>query len=223
MPDRADGLGDLVAALTREARRAPFDVCAETYRAAGRDPSVPIVCAGSLDAPFCALGRELGRDEVHAGEPLVGMGGRRFRRAFHEAAIGPAPASERRFEAIFPHVLLTNTVPWRPVDNEAYDRATVARFRPFVETLLAELWTGRCVLALGETALRWFAPYAPDGAADALWCDPERRFEDTLRVTIRGRGMEVAAVPHPSPLSPFKKDFAAIVARRVARFRTTRR
>lgn len=213
------GLAALRQAVEADARRAPFDVCVETYRAAGRDPSVPILCAGSLDAPFAALGRELGREEVHLGEPLVGMGGRRFRRAFHDAVLapsaGPAPRAERRFDAILDHVLLTNTVPYRPVDNVAYDRATVERFRPFVETLLGELWRGGVVLALGETAVRWFAPYAAPGAADALWEDPARRFVDTLDVTIRGRAFVVAPLPHPSPLSPFKKEFAAILARRV--------
>lgn len=201
--------------VEREARRAPFDVCADTYRKAGRDPAVPILCGGALDARVCCLGRELGRDEVLLGEPLVGIGGRRLRRALHEAWIGPAPTAERRFEAVLQRVLLTNTVPYRPVDNEAYDRATVERFRPFVERLLGDVWRGDLVLALGQTALLWFAPYAAPGAVDALWADPAARFRDTLPVRIRGRRLIVAAVPHPSPLSPFKRDFPAIVRARL--------
>ncbi|MCG3135431.1 MAG: hypothetical protein HMLKMBBP_03082 [Planctomycetes bacterium] len=208
-------LDALLRDVEREARRAPFDVCRDTYRAAGRDPAVPILAGGSLDARVCCFGRELGRDEVLRGEPLVGMGGRRLRRALHEAWIGPAPAAERRFEAVLPRVLLTNTVPYRPVDNEAYDAATVARFRPFVERLLADHWRGDLVLALGQTALLWWAPYAPPGAVEALWDDPARRFRDTLPAVIRGRRVTVAPVPHPSPLSPFKKEFAAIVAARL--------
>src|SRR6185503_6616299 len=115
------------ADVEREARRAPFDVCLDTYRAARRDPAVPILTAGSLDARWLALGRELGRDEVLQGEPLIGIGGRRFRRAFHEAVIGPAAKDEKRFAAVLDRVLLGNLVPYRPVDNEQYDRATVAR------------------------------------------------------------------------------------------------
>ena len=209
-------LAELTAAIEAEARRAPFDVCRDTYREAGRDPAVPIVCVGALDAPFCALGRELGRDEVLQGEPLIGASGRRFRRAFHDAVVapveGPAPKSERRFEAILPHVLLTNLVPFRPVDNVAYDRATVDRFRPFVERLLADHWRGRTVLALGQHALTWFAPYAAPGAIDAHWADADRRFVATLDVTIRGRRLVVAPVPHPSPLSPFKREFGVRLA-----------
>ena len=217
MPDaRVGALAALVADITEEARRAPFDRCVETYAAAARDVDLPILCKGSLDAPYCALGRELGRDEVLLGEPLIGMGGRRFRRAFHDAILTAAAKDERRFEAIFERVLLTNLVPYRPVDNKAYDRATLARFRPFTERLLGDLWTGHTILALGETSLRWLAPYAADGAVDALWGDPARRFVDTVPATIRGRAVTIAPVPHPSPLSPFKHEFGTILRRRVS-------
>ena len=213
----SDALARILADTEREARRAPFDVCADTYRAAKRDPRVPILCAGSPSARWCAVGRELGREEVHAGEPLVGMGGRRLRRALHDALVGPAPKTERRFAAVLDHVLLTNLVPYRPVDNEAYDRATVDRFRPFVERLLADVWTGDTVLCLGETATKWFAPYAADGAVAALWADHGARFRDTVDVEIRGRRLVLAPVPHPSPLSPFRREFASLVARRLRR------
>jgi uracil-DNA glycosylase len=210
-----DVLASLAAEVDAEARRAPFDVCRETYAAAKRDPKAPILCAGATSARWCAVGRELGREEVHAGEPLVGMGGRRLRRAFHEALVGPASKSEREFRVVLDLVLLTNLVPYRPVDNEAYDRATVERFRPFLERLLADVWTGDVVLALGETSTKWFAPYAAEGAVLALWADPERRFHDTLPIEVRGRRLVLAPLPHPSPLSPFKKEFASLVARRL--------
>jgi hypothetical protein len=71
------------------------------------------------------------------------------------------------------------------------------------------------VLSLGEQATRWFARYAADGAVEALWDDPAARFRDTLPVIIRGRRLVLAPVPHPSPLSPFKKEFASLVARRL--------
>ncbi len=205
----------LAAAIEHEARREPFDVCVETYSAAGRDPAVPIVCAGALDAPVCVLGRELGREEVHAGEPLYGAGGRRLRRTVHEALIGPAPRSERVFAAVLEHVLLTNMVPYRPVGNRAYARRTVDRFRPFVEQLLGELWTGRRIVALGQQAFLWLAPYAQDGAVAATWADRERRFDITLPVTIGGRALDAAVVPHPSPLSPFKARFAELLRARL--------
>ncbi len=214
MPN-TDLVARLAADVEAEARRAPFDVCLETYRAAGRDPRVPILRAGSTSARWCFVGRELGREEVHAGEPLVGMGGRRLRRAVHETLVGPAGKTERVFAAALERALFANLVPYRPVDNEAYDRATVERFRPFLERLLAEIWTGDVVLALGETSTKWFARYAADGAVEALWADPAARFRDSLDVTIRGRRLVLAPLPHPSPLSPFKKEFASLVARRL--------
>ncbi len=208
----SDGLAALLHDVEKEARREPFDVCRETYAEAARDAAVPLLLAGSLDAPWCAVGRELGRDEVLQGEPLVGMAGRRFRRAVHEALLGPAPRTERRFAHVLDHVLLTNLVPYRPVGNRAYSRAVRDRFRPYLERLLADLWSGERVLALGKDALLWFAPYTVDEGVDALWADPERRFRDTLRLRIRDRELTLAAVPHPSPLSPFRSELAAVVA-----------
>lgn len=205
----------LAKEIEREARRAPFDVCRDTYAAAGRDPAVPIVAAGSLAARWCCMGRELGKDEVLAGEPLVGASGRRLRRVLHETLIGPAPKTERRFAAVLDHVLLTNLVPYRPVGNKAYGPATLTRFRPFVERLLADHWTGGHVLALGLDAFRWFAPYAEPGAVEAQWAHKERRFAAVLPVEIRGRRLELAVLPHPSPLSPFKAEFPRLLRARI--------
>lgn len=209
----SDALRRLSAEIEAEARRAEFDVCSETYAAAERDPAVPIVCAGALDAPVCLFGRELGREEVHEGQPLIGSGGRRLRRVVHETLIGPAPRAERRFDAVLDHVLLTNTVPYRPVGNRAYGKRTVDRFRPFVERLLGAIWSGERIVALGQQALLWFAPYAEDGAVAAAWADRDARFDVTLDVTLAGRRLALRCVPHPSPLSPFKADFPRLLAR----------
>jgi uracil-DNA glycosylase len=221
VPDSAQALRKLAADVEREARRAPFDVCRETYAAANRDPAVPILCGGTPTARFCCFGRELGRDEVFAAEPLVGMGGRRLRRALHDALLastaGPAPKSERRFAGVLERVFLANTVPYRPVDNEAYDDPTLARFRPFTERLLTEVWSGEIVFPLGDRATRWWAPYAAPGEIEALWKDTARRFRDTVRVRLGGRTLTIAPVPHPSPLSPFRAEFPALIAERVRR------
>ena len=206
--DALTALAALSADVEAEARRAPFDVCLETYAAAGRDPADPIVSAGALDAPVCCFGRELGREEVHAGQPLFGAGGRRLRRVVHETLVGPIAKTERRFEAALDHVFLTNMVPYRPVGNRAYNRQTADRFRPYVERLLGEIWTGTRVVALGQKAFLWFAPYAAPGEVKATWSDRERRFDIMLDVKIGGRSLQLACIPHPSPLSPFKAEFA---------------
>ncbi len=206
--DALTALAALSVDVQTEARRAPFDVCLKTYATAGRDPADPIVSAGALDAPVCCFGRELGREEVHAGQPLFGAGGRRLRRVVHEALVGPIAKTERRFEAALDHVFLTNMVPYRPVGNRAYNRATVDRFRPYVERLLGTIWTGTRIAALGQNAFLWFAPYAAPGEVKATWSDREHRFDITLDVKIGGRTLQLACIPHPSPLSPFKAQFA---------------
>ncbi len=211
----SERLAQLAAGIEVEARRAPFDVCHETYDAAGRDTAVPIVSAGALDAPVCCFGRELGREEVHEGQPLIGAGGRRLRRVVHETLIGPAQKTERRFDAVLEHVFLTNMVPYRPVGNRAYGKRTVNRFRPFTERVLGDVWSGRRIVALGQDAFLWFAPYASPGAVKDAWTDRERRFDVTLRVEIAGREVELCCIPHPSPLSPFKARFAELLAGRL--------
>lgn len=208
-------LARLADDVRTEARRKPFDVCHETYERAGRDPTEPVLLAGSTDAQVCCLGRELGRDEVLQGEPLVGIGGRRLRRAAHEALVGPAPPDERRFTEVLDHLLLTNLVPYRPVGNKAYAKRTVERFRPFVERILTEHFAGDRIVPLGHRAVLWFTPYAAAGAAKELWEDRERRFHRSLPVEIRGKRFAVTPVPHPSPLSPFKAEFAERLAERL--------
>lgn len=216
--DRAPtgALGQLAADVRAEASRAPFDRCRETYETAGRPLDDPVLLAGSTEARVCCLGRELGRDEVIVGEPLVGIGGRRLRRAAHEALVGPAAANERRFADVLDHLLLTNLVPYRPVGNKAYGKRVRERFRPFVERVLTEHFAGDLVIPLGQNAVLWFEPYAPPGTLKELWADRTHRFRREVEVAIRGRSFRVAPVPHPSPLSPFKAEFAARLAERLA-------
>ena len=64
--------------------------------------------------------------------------------------------------------------------------------------------------------MEWFAPYAPDGAVAAVWADRERRFHTSLPIDIRGRRLLLQPIPHPSPLSPFKRDFATLLRSRLA-------
>src|SRR5690348_14754042 len=111
----------LIGELEQEARRAHFPVDLEVYERHGKDASRPVLFAGSLSAPICVFGRDLGKDEVAAGEPLIGAGGRLVRAGVYEAWHGTAPLkSDRRVEAALEHVLLTNTVPYKPPGNKAY-------------------------------------------------------------------------------------------------------
>src|SRR5262245_5578628 len=75
----SEGVSELIAAVRREADCADFPIDEPVYRRAGRDPKDPILFAGSLEAPVCFVGRDLGKDEVAAGQPLIGAAGRLVR------------------------------------------------------------------------------------------------------------------------------------------------
>jgi uracil-DNA glycosylase len=70
---------ELIEAVRREAERSGFPIDAEVYERSGRDPNLPIMFAGALDAPLCIVGRDLGKDEVRAGQPPIGAAGRLVR------------------------------------------------------------------------------------------------------------------------------------------------
>lgn len=218
----------LVEAVRQEAARAPFPVDLPVYASAGKDPGVPVLYAGSLDAPDCVLGRDLGRDEVAAGQPLIGAGGRLVRQGFYLAAHGqPAPAADRRLESVLDRVLLTNTVPFKPPGNKAYATSVKERFRPFLAELLVSHWRGGDrVITLGTEAFQWFRPYeAEPGQFDAFWARDDRyEAELTCEVTTAtaggpaaSRALVIRPLPHPSPLNQrWYAQFPALLAARLA-------
>src|SRR5215210_2792570 len=99
----------LIEAVSREARQADFPVDTPVYKKVGKDPAAPILFAGSLEAPVCVLGRDLGKDEVAVGQPLVGAGGRLVRAGVYQAHQGTTPpsrADDRTLESVLEWVLL---------------------------------------------------------------------------------------------------------------------
>lgn len=200
---------DLIADVRAEAAKAEFPVDKPVYDKAERDPLDPVLFAGSLDAPVCIFGRDLGKDEVQFGQPLVGAGGKLVRQGLLRAFAGDAPKKpDARLEAALRYAILTNTVPYKPPGNKAYPGRVKERFRPFVAELLAAFWKGGRVICLGTEAFEWFAPYAEPGAQEEFW-KGEDRYERDLPCVIKavheGRNVEksilLAPLPHPSPLN----------------------
>src|SRR3954451_20031811 len=70
---------DLIEAVRQEAIRGDMPIDREVYEQVDRDPVQPILFAGSLDAPVCFFGRDLGKDEVRHGQPLIGAAGKLVR------------------------------------------------------------------------------------------------------------------------------------------------
>ena len=200
---------ELKDAVRHEALQGDFPVDLEVYQRLGKDPSIPILFGGSLKAKVCFLGRDLGKDEVGSGQPLIGAGGRMIRVGVYEGRHGaPPPREDKRIESILEDVLLTNTVPYKPPGNKAYSDAIKERFRPFIEELLVDHWQGHRLISLGTEAFQWFAPYVERNRLMLFW-QSETRFEEDLSLELTaGKGKDalsktitLAPLPHPSPLN----------------------
>ncbi|MFO0889538.1 MAG: uracil-DNA glycosylase family protein [Isosphaeraceae bacterium] len=228
MEPRLEALLDRVQA---EARREEFPVDVAVYRSAGKDPGRPILCAGSLNAPVCVVGRDLGKDEVRQGQPLIGAGGSLVRRGVLESWGHPdlARGGRKELEAALEYVLLTNTVPYKPPGNKAYSEGVKDRFRPFLAELLTVFWTGVHVITLGTEAFRWFEPFGDSEAFETVGTT-DRRFETSFECqlpTPRDRSesparkaCRILPLPHPSPLNRrWTAAFPGMLARRLADIR----
>lgn len=222
-------LEQLIEEIDQEAKRAEFPIDHAVYERAGKHPARSILLAGSLAAPICVFGRDLGKDEVAAGEPLIGAGGRLVRAGVYDAWYGsPPPRSDRSVPAALEHVLLTNTVPYKPPGNKAYSPAIKERFRPYIQALLATHWQGDRVITLGNEAFYWFAPYADPDAIAALWNRDDRYdLEIDCHLPVDGTSMRspkrltICPLPHPSPLNArWYKQFPELLARRLAKARS---
>ncbi len=208
-------ISELVAEVRREAERGGVPIDHDVYERSGRDAFEPILYAGSLAAAICIVGRDLGKDEVRAAQPLIGAGGRLVRQGIIRAYLKRTALADdrllasRELEAALDHALLTNTVPYKPPGNKAYSDEVRSRFRPFLERLLANHWSGTQVITLGTHAFEWFAQYGEktrfesDGKSDV-------RFERAFRCQIPGSSTNAAGhpktvlvhpLPHPSPLN----------------------
>jgi len=201
-------LSELLEAIHKEALRAEFPIDRPVYEKAGKDPLVPILYAGSLEAPVCVLGRDLGKDEVAAGQPLIGAGGRLVRSGFFQAEHGVAPpVKDKSLESVLPRVLLTNTVPYKPPGNKAYATSVKERFRPLLAEFLVAHWTGgNTVITLGNEAFQWFTPSLE--SPEVFWSRDDR-YEATISCVLTAntgdgvvrKALTLMPLPHPSPLN----------------------
>lgn len=202
-------LEKLIAGIRAAAAKGGMSIDTEVYERASRDPLDPVLFAGSLDSRLAFLARDLGRDEVLLGEPLIGGAGRRVRRALYRRIHGKEPsASNVRMEDAVSRVLLTNTVPYKPAGNKAYPTSVRERFRDYVARLLVCHWQGDQVITLGTEAFLWFVPFAEAGAAEAFWKRQDRyesQFACAVSAICDGREVRkpvtVMPLPHPSPLN----------------------
>ncbi|MBE9048457.1 uracil-DNA glycosylase [Pleurocapsales cyanobacterium LEGE 10410] len=203
-------IATLISQVKQEAQREEFPIDIPVYKSAKLEPTEPILYAGNLQSPLCFFGRDLGKDEVHARQPLIGASGTMVREGFYYAVHQQkAPSRKDLDETTLKRVLLTNTVPYKPPGNKAYLVKVKKRFRPFLEQLFVFHWQGDRVITLGTEAFKWFAPYGTKGELDSFYRQSDR-FEDKLTVNISAtdalgmshtKVLTLLPLPHPSPLN----------------------
>ena len=211
------------------ARREDFPIDLPVYERVQKDPFQPILFAGSLDAPVCIFGRDLGKDEVRLGQPLIGAGGKLVCQGLVQAWRADASGKEvspASLDEALRHALLTNTVPFKPPGNKAYSDAVKERFRPFVVELLSRFWSGQYIIPLGTEAFRWFEPYGDRQEFRSLG-RTDARFESVFPCRLpvpcgsdpssQLKLISVMPLPHPSPLNRrWLAKFPSMLASRLA-------
>lgn len=199
----------LIGQIRQEAERETFPLDTQVYKAAGKEPTQPILYAGNLKSQVCFFGRDLGRDEVYAGQPLIGAAGTIVREGFYSAIYKKKPKNKQELQTVCDRTLLTNTVPYKPPENKAYSVKVKERFRPFVERLLVLHWEGSQIITLGTEAFKWYAPYGTKGEINKFYLRDDR-FEAKLKITLTAsdeqeikhqRQVTLLPLPHPSPLN----------------------
>ncbi|NUM32902.1 MAG: uracil-DNA glycosylase [Candidatus Brocadiae bacterium] len=193
--------------IQKHAQLEAFSIDKEVYLACGKDPISPILMAGSLESPLCFFARDLGRDEVRAGQPLYGAAGRMVRSGIYNSLYNSAASSPQDLDKAASYVLLTNTVPYKPIDNKAYPPKVRERFRPFILSLLMDYWQGKYIIPLGTEALQWFEKYDTSPKFKAF-IKSESRFVETFELQLTSSNPEeskknvlLCPLPHPSPLN----------------------
>ena len=68
-------IATLIDQIRQEAEREGFPIDVPIYQAVRKNPLEPVLYAGNLNSQLCFLGRDLGRDEVAASQPLIGAAG----------------------------------------------------------------------------------------------------------------------------------------------------
>lgn len=202
-------LGALLSALEQEARREVFPIDRQVYGDAQLDPLTPIVYAGNLASSLCFFGRDLGRDEVHARQPLYGAAGTLVRQGFFKGIHGRNARNRQELDSVCGRVVLTNTVPYKPPGNKAYSSEVKDRFRPYMARFLIEHWRGDQIITLGTEAFKWFIPYGEPGEVDRFFREGDRYSRSlTVQLAAMDEGGKVlrkrvmlSPLPHPSPLN----------------------
>ena len=199
----------LINQVQQEAQREEFPLDIPVYKYANLEPTYPVLYAGNLQSPLCFFGRDLGKDEVKARQPLIGAAGTLVRQGFYYAIHQRKANSSQELQSICDRVLLTNTVPYKPPGNKAYSVKVKQRFRPYIERLLVFHWQGNQIITLGTEAFKWYSPYGKAKELDNFFRKSDR-FHTKLTINLTATNdqgktsqklVSLLPLPHPSPLN----------------------
>ncbi len=200
---------DLINQIRQEAERESFPIDIPVYQSVNKDPLEPILYYGNLKSNICVFGRDLGRDEVIAGQPLIGAAGTLVRQGFYQEIHQTTTTDKKELETVCTRLILTNTVPYKPPENKAYLEKVKKRFRPFIEQLLVNYWQGNQIITLGTEAFKWFKIYGNKDEIEEFWQHRER-YQSKLNLNLIAKDPQgkqtqkqvtIYPLPHPSPLN----------------------
>ena len=200
----------LIKQIQAEAEREEFPIDIPVYKSAKKNPYEPILYFGNLNSNICFFGRDLGKDEVIAGQPLIGAAGTLVRQGFYQAIYKKETNDRAKLESIKDRLILTNTVPYKPPGNKAYTQKVKKRFRPFIEQLLVNHWQGTQIITLGTEAFKWFENYSSKEEFNKFWSQGDSRYETSLNINLTAeeandqkskKQVTLYPLPHPSPLN----------------------
>jgi uracil-DNA glycosylase len=200
---------DLINQIRQEAERETFPIDIPVYESVNKDPLQPILYSGNLKSNICIFGRDLGRDEVMAGQPLIGAAGTLVRQGFYEEIHQTKTTDKKKLETVCDRLILTNTVPYKPPENKAYSMQVKKRFRPFIEQFLVNYWQGNQIITLGTEAFKWFTIYGNKDEIEEFWQHRER-YQSKLNLNLTAKDPQgkqtqkqviIYPLPHPSPLN----------------------
>lgn len=201
---------NLIEQIQKEAQRAEFPLDIPIYESVKKEPTKPILYFGNLRSNICFFGRDLGKDEVIAGQPLIGASGTLVRRGFYQAIYGETTEDKEKLQSIKDRLILTNTVPYKPPENKAYGVRIKNRFRPFIEQFFVLHWQGNQIITLGTEAFKWFQNYSTKEEFNTFWEQGDRRYQKSLQITLTATDetgnthqklVSIFPLPHPSPLN----------------------
>ncbi|MFP4302513.1 MAG: uracil-DNA glycosylase family protein [Spirochaetaceae bacterium] len=193
----------LLRRISAEAAKGGMPLDQAAYLEAGREPTDPVLLgSGTLDSTLGFFGRDPGRREIELGEPFVGKGGQLIRGALYRAAGNDGTPSLEESIEVGKLVFWGNTVPFKPLRNEAWSTGIKRRFLPLIRELLTEQWKGRDLITLGTHAFDWFGLAEPENKPRLreFW-KREERYESSLTVSLSGKEIRLYPLPHPSPLN----------------------